>query len=84
MAAFAPRSSAALQAARDLEWRVRLLLVQEAGVKDPAIVRIEQEADRIVVLYHVETLTGRAGRTAFIEQQGDGPPELTTVAGFCW
>ena len=83
MSAFSPKSSAALRAERDLEFRVRQLLVERAGVHEPHIVLVEQEPDRLVALFTVETLTGRDARTAFIEP-GDQDPEVVVVAGFVW
>ena len=81
MSAFSPKSSAALRAERDLEFRVRQLLTTVCGVHDPHIVLVEQEPDRLVALYTVETLTGRDARTAFIEP-GDPDPEIVVCAGF--
>lgn len=81
MSAFSPKSSAALRAERDLEFRVRQLLTTVCGVHDPHIVLVEQEPDRLVALYTVETLTGRDARTAFIEP-GDPDPEIVICAGF--
>ena len=82
-AAFAPRSSAALTAERDLEFRVRQLLVTSCGVHQPVILRVEQEQDRVTVLFTIEVLTGRAARTAFITPTDDpGQPEVVVVAGF--
>ena len=81
MSAFSPKSSAALRAERDLEFRVRQLLKTVCGVHDPHIVLVEQEPDRLVALYTVETLTGRDARTAFIEP-GDPDPEIVICAGF--
>lgn len=80
--AFNPRSSAALQRERDLEFRVRQLLTTGHGVHDPHIVLIEEEPDRLVALYTVESLTGRAAHTAFITPDPPGDPEVTLVAGF--
>lgn len=48
---------------------------------DPHIVRVEHEDERIVALYTVEALEGRAARTAFITG-GEPAPEVTTCAGF--
>lgn len=81
MSAFSPKSSAALRAERDLEFRVRQLLTTVCGVHDPHIVLVEQEPDRLVALYTVETLTGRDARTAFVEP-GEDDPEVVIVAGF--
>ena len=81
MSAFSPKSSAALRAERDLEFRVRQLLKTVCGVHDPHIVLVEQEPDRLVALYTVETLTGRDARTAFVEP-GEDDPEVVIVAGF--
>jgi len=82
-AGWSPRSTAALIRERDLEYRVRQLLVSRCGVHDPQIVRVEEEPDRLVVLYTVEALTGRAARTAFIAP-GDQDPEIVVCAGFVW
>ncbi len=81
MSAFSPKSNAALRAERDLEFRVRQLLTTQCGVHDPHIVLVEQEPDRLIALYTVETLTGRDARTAFIEP-GDPEPEIVICAGF--
>ena len=81
MSAFSPKSSAALRAERDLEFRVRQLLTTVCGVHDPHIVLVEQEPDRLVALYTVETLTGRDARTAFIEP-GDPDPAIVIASGF--
>ena len=81
MSAFSPKSSAALRAERDLEFRVRQLLTTVCGVHDPHVVLVEQEPDRLIALYTVETLTGRDARTAFIEP-GDPDPEIVIYAGF--
>lgn len=78
---FSPKSSAALRAERDLEFRVRQLLVERCGVHDPDIVRVEQEPDRLVALYTVQGLDGRLARTAWIES-GDGDPEVVIAEGF--
>ncbi len=78
---FSPKSSAALRAERDLEFRVRQLLTTQCGVHDPHIVLVEQEPDRLVALYTVQTLTGRDARTAFIEP-GDPEPEIVVCSGF--
>ena len=83
MTAFRPRSTSAQTAERDLEFRVRQLLVTVCGVHDPHVVLVEQEAERIVALFTVETLTGRAARTAFIEPvEPDGDPEVVVTHGF--
>ena len=81
MSAFSPKSSAALRAERDLEFRVRQLLVERAGVHDPHIVLVEQEPDRLVALFTVEGLRGRLARTAWIEP-GDSDPEIVIAEGF--
>ena len=81
MSAFSPKSSAALRAERDLEFRVRQLLTTVCGVHDPHIVLVEQEPDRLVALYTVATLTGSDARNAFIEP-GDPDPEIVICAGF--
>lgn len=78
---FSPKSNAALQAERGLEDNVRRLLVDVCGVHDPHIVLVEQEPDRLVALFTVETLTGRDARTAFIEP-GDPNPEIVVCSGF--
>lgn len=82
-AAFAPKSSAAQVAERDLEFRCRQLLVTQCGVHDPEILRVEQEADRAIVLFTVQSLTGRVARTAFITPTDDpGSPEVVVTHGF--
>lgn len=78
---FSPKSSAALRRERDLEFRVKQLLTTSCGVHDPHIVLVEEEPDRVVVCFTVETLTGRDARTAFIEP-ADGDPDVVIVAGF--
>lgn len=80
-AGFSPKSNAALIRERDLEFRVRQLLTTGCGVHDPHIVLVEEEPDRVVVCFTVETLTGRDARTAFIEP-GDSDPEVVIVGGF--
>lgn len=75
MSAFSPKSSAALRAERDLEFRVRQLLKTVCGVHDPHIVLVEQEPDRLVALFTVEGLRGRLARTAWIEP-GTADPEI--------
>lgn len=81
MSAFSPKSSAALRAERDLEFRVRQLLTTQCGVHDPHIVLVEQEPDRLVALFTVEGLRGRLARTAWIEP-GDSDPEIVIAEGF--
>ena len=81
MSAFSPKSSAALRAERDLEFRVRQLLKTVCGVHDPHIVLVEQEPDRLVALYTVEGLRGRLARTAWIEP-GTADPEIVIAEGF--
>lgn len=68
---------------RDLEFRVRQLLVTGCGVHEPRILLVEEEPDRLVVLYTVECLTGRAARTAFVTPT-EGDPEVVTVEGFVY
>lgn len=80
-AGWSPKSNAALIQERDLEFRCKQLLTTQCGVHDPHVVLVEQEPERVVVLYTVETLTGRDARTAFIEP-GDPDPEIVVVAGF--
>lgn len=82
---FSAKSNAALIAERDLEFRVRQLPVQSCGVHDPVILRVEQEPDRVIVLFTVQGLTGRLARTAWITptSEPDGP-EVVIVDGFCW
>lgn len=78
---FSPKSNAALIRERDLEFRCKQLLITSCGIHEPHIVLVEQDEDRIVVLFTVQTLTGRDARTAFIEP-GDEDPEVVVVAGF--
>lgn len=78
---FSPKSNAALQQERGLEEQVRRLLVNQCGVHDPHIVLVEQEPERLVALYTVQTITGRDARTAFIEP-GEDDPEIVIVSGF--
>lgn len=83
MDGFHAKSRAALTRERQLEFRVRQLLITRCGVHDPRIVLIEEEPGRYCVLYTVQTLTGRAARTAFIEPgDTDGDPEIVVCAGF--
>ena len=83
MSAFAPRSSAALAQQRDLEFRVAQLLTTSCGVHAPEILRVEQEPDRVIALYTVQTITGRAARTAFVTPTEDpGQPEVVITHGF--
>ena len=83
MAGFAPKSSAALARERDLEFRVRQLLVTACGVHEPEILRVEQEPDQVVCLFVVQTLSGRAARTAWITPTDDpGQPEVVLADGF--
>ena len=70
MAAFSPKSSAALVRERDLEFRVRQLLIQREGFKDPTMWRVEQEPDQVCALFTVESLTGPLSCTAFIYADG--------------
>ena len=83
-AASAPKSSAAQRQQRDLEFRVRQLLTVECGVHDPEVLRVEQESDRVIVLFTVEGLTGRVARTAFITPTDDpwGSPEVVVTHSF--
>lgn len=67
MSAWSPKSTAALVRERDLEFRCKQLL--------------EQDEDRIVVCFTVETLKGRDARTAFITP-GDPDPEIVIELGF--
>lgn len=80
-AGFSPKSNAALIRERDLEFRCKQLLTTSCGIHDPHVVLVEQEPERVVVLFTVETLTGRDARTAFIEPT-DGDPEVVVCAGF--
>lgn len=83
MSAFSPKSSAALVRERDLEFRVAQLLTTSCGVHAPEILRVEQEPDRVIVLYTVQALSGRAARTAFVTPTDDpGSPEIVIVDGF--
>lgn len=79
---FSPRSNAALVRERQLEFRVRQLLITSCGVHDPRIVLIEEEPDRLVALYTVQALTGRVARTAFITEDPPGDAEIVLVDGF--
>lgn len=82
-AASAPKSSAALVRERDLAFRCRQLLVTACGVHDPEVLRVEQESDRVIVLFTVEGLTGRVARTAFITPTDDpGSPEVVVTHSF--
>lgn len=81
MPGFAPKSSAALNQERDLETRMRRLLIEQCGVHDPHIVLVEQEPDRLVALFTVEGLAGRLARTAWVEP-GDPDPEVVIAEGF--
>lgn len=70
-------------AERDLEFRVRQLLTTVCGVHEPQLVRVEQEQDRVIALFTVQCLTGRAARTAWITPTGDpGQPEVVIAEGF--
>lgn len=79
--AFSPKSTAALVRERDLEFRCKQLLVTSCGIHEPHVLLVEQDEGRIVVLFTVQCLEGRAARTAFIEP-GDEDPEVVVVAGF--
>lgn len=78
---FSPKSQAALIRERDLEFRCKQLLTTSCGIHEPHVILVEEEPDRVVVLFTVETLTGRDARTAFIEP-GDQDPEVVVVSGF--
>lgn len=81
--AWSPKSTAALVRERDLEFRVRQLLTQQCGVHDPHVVLVEEEPDRLCVLYTVQTLEGRGARTAWITPDpAGGDPEVVTATGF--
>lgn len=80
-AGFSPKSTAALVRERDLEFRVKQLLTTSCGIHDPHIVLVEEEPDRVVVLFTVECLEGRGARTAWIEP-GDPDPEVVIAVGF--
>lgn len=77
MSAFSPKSGRALIEQRALERRVRDLLIQSQGYHAPRIVRVEQEPDRLVALFVIETLGGEKAMTAFIEVD-----EVVVVQGF--
>lgn len=81
MSAWSPKSTAALVRERDLEFRCKQLLTTSCGIHDPHVVLIEQDEDRIVVCFTVETLKGRDARTAFITP-GDPDPEIVIELGF--
>ena len=81
MSAFSPKSTAALVRERDLEFRVRQLLTTSCGIHDPHVILVEQEEDRAIVLFTVETLKGRDARTAFVTPT-DGDPEVLVCSGF--
>lgn len=81
MSAYSPKSNAALVRERDLEFRCKQLLTTSCGIHDPHVILVEQEEDRAIVLFTVETLTGRGARTAFVTPT-DGDPEVLVVAGF--
>ena len=78
---FSPKSNAALIRERDLEFRCKQLLTTSCGIHNPHIVLVEEEPDRVIVLFTVETLNGRDARTAFVEP-GDPEPDVTLVQGF--
>lgn len=80
-AGFSPKSTAALVRERDLEFRVRQLLTTSCGIHDPHIILVEEEPDRLVCCFTVETLKGRDARTAWITP-GDPDPEVVVAAGF--
>lgn len=82
-AGFSPKSNAALIRERDLEFRVRQLLTTSCGIHEPHVILVEEEPDRVIVLFTVEGLTGRLARTAFIEP-GDPDPEVVVVDGFTY
>ena len=81
MSAWSPKSNAALVRERDLQFRVRQLLTQQCGVHDPHVILVEEEPDRLVVLFTVELIDGRGARTAFIEPT-DGDPDVLVCHGF--
>lgn len=81
MSAYSPKSNAALVRERDLEFRCKQLLTTVCGIHDPHIVLVEEEPERIVVLFVVETLKGPDGRTAFITP-GEPDPEIVIEIGF--
>lgn len=68
---FSPKSSAALRAERDLEFRVRQLLSTKEGIHVHEFKRCMHEDDRVVALFLVQTLTGPAACTAFIYPDGE-------------
>lgn len=78
---WSPKSTAALVRERDLEFRCKQLLTQQCGVHDPHVILVEEEPDRIVVLYTVQALEGRAARTAWISP-GEPDPEIVIELGF--
>ena len=79
MTAFSPKSGRALIEERALERKVRELLIQETGYHSPRIIRVEQEPDRIVALFVIQTLGGEKAMTALIDEDGTVP-----VEGFIW
>lgn len=78
MSAFSPKSNAALIR----EFRCKQLLITSCGIHEPHIVLVEEEPDRIVVLFTVQCLDGRAARTAWIEPRDGAEPEIVIAAGF--
>ncbi len=68
---FSPKSSAALRAERDLEFRVRQLLSTREGIRVDRFERCEHEDDRVVALFLIEGLTGPIACTAFVYPDGE-------------
>ena len=72
---FRPRSGRALIEERVLERKVREKIIADLGYHSPRIIRVEQEPDRVVALFVIETLGGEKAMTAFLDADGTEPVE---------